>query len=116
MHMDITGHEIEGVGCAACDRRQFFRRGALSVGSVALASLLHNDTFAARKPSACLGHLAGAPAAAVLAARNGAHAHFDKAAQLLKGRRAGDDLLGFSTWIGDAFVAVDDAPFGEVPD
>jgi len=33
------------------NRRQFFRRGAMSVGSMALASMLHNDTYGARKPS-----------------------------------------------------------------
>ncbi len=33
------------------NRRQFFRRGALSVGSVALAGMLHNETQGARRPS-----------------------------------------------------------------
>ena len=33
------------------NRRQFFRRGALSFGSMALANLLHVETFGARKPT-----------------------------------------------------------------
>lgn len=32
------------------NRRQFFRRGALSVGAMSLANLLHQEGFAARKP------------------------------------------------------------------
>src|SRR5688572_28097052 len=89
-------------------RRQFFRRGALGVGAVALGSLMTRETASGGVALAGLPHFAGKAKRVIYLLQNGAPSHVDlfdwkPTLKKMHGQQIPDSIVGgarFSTMTG----------------